>query len=747
MSFQSSINTELLPHIHELAIHPHANKVLQTVVARGSRPQRLAMVWPLRDQLADLLIHDRGHYYVLAALRNLDSHDASVLLTFLANKVDEMIDIDAGYGIKSLLLIIEYFPITHLGFVLDTVVHNALAYACKKRGFQMIEKLLMKGEEVYEHTWFLLNELILHHDRIVTLCCDPLGCRTLTAFLSLGSHSQRFYMVDRLMSYVAPFSCSPHGSYVAEGIVRATLPERQFDLTFAIVRARPEFGYRHPLVMMADIPCANFVIERMLECYEGDALYHLRVVLNSIRHLILASNVGSVLWQRLVDRFTMPETNEVPYVPPPPVPADMGVNVLPFVPPNIYPIRARGDSAPIEIAPDFPSVAEQDVQVLMRDNLAYVEDPLVQWFNIMTIRADSSDYRLSAFKGHFLALALDRSGGQFMQGRLNPEVEGNPNLGLPTYEEISDVINEILPYFYLCCKNLYATHVVQQLFRCGPEGLRMAMFENLLPIMRHFIRAENACHVVAAALASCSDDCAWHIVDHLVSNVRSGLKNKYNVVVLRAAVELYGIGELAFIRDTIMEDVAGFVCHKNSGPFMQFLIEYPTADPESLAAKQEIMSAIAFNAAGLVPTIRDRSGNYTIQKILANGNAEMRTQIFQAVRDDGSFAELSDLQTSRVVMEKLFEIITEEQQLALVQDLANAPVLEEPFMLGDVPLANCPFVRMASGVFSRRVVATMCEHSIGAAREALGALIGQHIDDLQHTLSAEVVAGFLANLN
>ena len=704
------------------------------------------MVWPLRDHLADLLIHDRGHYYVLAALRSLESHDASVLLTFLANKVDEMIEVDAGYGIKSLLLIIEYFPITHLGFVLDTIVNDALAYACKKRGFQIIEKLLMKGEEVYDHTWFLLNELIMNHDRIVILCCDPLGCRTLTAFLAMGSAGQKFHMVDRLMPYVAPFSCSPSGSYVAEGIVRATLPERQFQLTFAIVRAEPEFGYSHPLVMMADIPCANFVIECMLEVYQGDALYHLRVVLNSIRDRILASEVGSILWQRLANRFTMPETNEIPYVPPPPVPAEMGVNVLPFVPPNIFPVRARGEREPLRIRPDFPSVAEQDVRVYMRGNLAYVEDPLVQWFNVMTIRADSSDYRLSAFRGHFLALALDRSGGQFIQGRLNPEVEGNPNLGLATYEEISDVINEILPYFYLCCKNLYATHVVQELFKCGPEGLRMAMFENLLPIMRHFIRAENACHVVAAAMRSCSDDCAWHIVDHLVSNVLSGVKNKYNAVVLRAAVELYGLGELPFIGNTVVENIVDIACHKTGGPFVQFLLDLPTADPESLAAKQAIMSALTFNAAGLVPIIRDRSGNYTIQKILAYGNAEMRTHVFQAVRDD-SFADLSDLPTSTVVMQKLFETITEEQQLALVQDLANAPVLEEPFMLGDVPLANCPFVRMASGVFSRHVVAIMCGHSIGAAREALAALIGQHNDDLQRTLSAEVVADFLANLN
>lgn len=546
---------EIIPDLRELACDMNAKEVLKKLVGHRSTTdeQRLMLVQNLESFFYGFVVHPAAKFFMVSVMRTVPLGRLFEFAKLFYCVNTKTLYKDQGSGMI-LFHIIRRLTLVQTRPIVNQLIQDARDRATEVNGVLALNLILSNPEAQFE-TVFVAGKLIGHPgDRFLSeISCHRQGYKVVKTMLEVLPNEIRSVVACRVAPHFAEIAVNEFGRFVAEKMCEALGQDRLHQVARSLLGSGGASDWYSSLRQLANERLAHVAVEALFRNAAVQTRTDILWEMRRNQRVFFHNRMGRSLWTRLTSlpveyyasyedlvannpaaRVYPARASFVPFVQPEAIPLPQ----LPIVPQQqlvelqVFPLEEYGpqpvfvpeegddvdnelpqdaDDAPVEPGaeavqadpvtfvvdpnPYAPNLYP-GVRVLSRNGVAFVDDPIVDEFNQLHVRPDSSSLEIPQLQGHIVALALSEVGSRLIADRLG--MVSTCRHGVH-HTDCDIVFNEIMPYFDVVLRSPTGSIVLEQLMVFGTDEVRQNLFDIYAVHWKHYVVHPEANRFAAAA--------------------------------------------------------------------------------------------------------------------------------------------------------------------------------------------------------------------------------------------------------
>mmetsp|Transcript_71711 Transcript_71711/g.198957 ORF Transcript_71711/g.198957 Transcript_71711/m.198957 type:complete len:601 (-) Transcript_71711:82-1884(-) len=268
----AAILETVLPDAVELACSATGRVVLEELLERGTRAQRIALAERFRGSMLRLSMDSHGCWCIQKVIQHLPCEALFQLVSELASSVEECIE--SKHGNFVVQACIEQLPLDPMAFVVAAIECHARHFGTHRYGCRVVQRLLEHCS--HGQTARIIDQVV---DATLEFSRNQYGCHVLRCILDHGRAGDKRRIMEVMRANILRLSRNRLSSLViekcfevaSEGEHASALRNERAALIHAVFScgsdAEEDVGCAdRPLVQMAGTRFGRSILRRILDC-------------------------------------------------------------------------------------------------------------------------------------------------------------------------------------------------------------------------------------------------------------------------------------------------------------------------------------------------------------------------------------------------------------------------------------------------------------------------------------------------
>ena len=261
---------------------------------------------------------------------------------------------------------------------------------------------------------------------------------------------------------------------------------------------------------------------------------------------------------------------------------------------------------------------------------------------------EKNDFIMEALKGKIYELSLHMYGCRVMQQLITVIDE----------KYLSQITLELKDHFDKCIEDQNGNHVIQKLIeRLKPgenNGIYDVVYDNIVELSKH----QYGCRVIQTLLKKCNEEQAAKILEKIYKNVKELSQDQFGNYIIQYILENQKGSNVEPIYEGLKGNIYDFSIHKYASNVVERALTFGN-EKQRQNIINEIIKQDDQMKECLLSMVKDKFGNYVVQKIFEYSDKETRKNIVEIFNSSQSLKKKDGF--SKHVINFIEKLIAENQ--------------------------------------------------------------------------------------
>ena len=232
---------------------------------------------------------------------------------------------------------------------------------------------------------------------------------------------------------------------------------------------------------------------------------------------------------------------------------------------------------------------------------------------------EKNNFIMESFKGKIYELSLHMYGCRVMQQLISVIDE----------KYLSQITLELKDHFEKCIEDQNGNHVIQKLIERLKPGENNDIYEVVYKKIVQLSKHQYGCRVIQTLLKKCNQEQISKILEKIIKNVKELSEDQYGNYIIQYILETQKDKNIDLIYEGLKGNIYDFSIHKYASNVVERALNFGNEKQ-----RQNIIDEIIAqdkNKECLLSMVKDKFGNYVVQKLIECGDQKSKNTIIQRI--------------------------------------------------------------------------------------------------------------------
>jgi pumilio RNA-binding family len=239
---------------------------------------------------------------------------------------------------------------------------------------------------------------------------------------------------------------------------------------------------------------------------------------------------------------------------------------------------------------------------------------------LQTKDSDKNKYIMESLKGNIYELSTHMYGCRVIQTLLE-EIED---------EYIPIITSELKDHFNKCIEDQNGNHVVQKLIERLPKGENSSIYNVVLENIGVYSKHQYGCRVIQTLFKKCTEKQVSVMLEAIYEHINELIKDQYGNYIIQYILENREGNKVKPIYDGLKGNIRDYSLHKFASNAIEKALTFGTQQ-QRMDIINEILDEDDNNQEVLLSMVKDKFGNYVVQKIIEYSDKETQKNIVNRI--------------------------------------------------------------------------------------------------------------------